>query len=229
MRYYISIFMVAILSGSSCHSDTGQLKINKATSVSESPKLERTVSEMDQSIRRIDFDNFIFDWYPKWASKNLKKPIALKDGEIEYSVKNNNHEGQISYVALVKTIYADLTFDNIEDAIIILEYGGTSSGHTNAIIIYTIKNKKPKFLWGIDTGTQAADGLRNVYKKAGNLIIESYTNKFISNTGEELKTGICCPVKYRQTTYHWDGNKFNNINEQLLDNEYKDARFIIND
>jgi hypothetical protein len=151
------------ISGASC----SNLKIQQSDA-STAPRKEATVKpSTNQSIRSIDFSNFT---YPR--TKDLTEPgkpqgsFVLMDGDLP------DKPGQVG-MSLHSIIYADVTGDGAEDAIVVLEVdttNGTAIPH--AVYLYTLRDKQPQLLWAFDTGDRADGGLRNIYADQGDLVVE---------------------------------------------------------
>jgi hypothetical protein len=78
------------------------------------------------------------------------------------------------------------------------------------VYIFTLRNNRPKFLWGFEGGDRAWGGLRRAYVQDGELVIELFgRGTYIG--GELLSTepaGLCCPRSFTRTHYRWRKGRF---------------------
>jgi len=156
------------------------------------PSLQRISTD---SIRSVDFSNLAF---PNYRTADGRK-VTLKPGEAAPAHIN----------------YGDVTGDGIDEAIVVLpiETRGTAIPHH--VYIYTMKEGSPSLLWDFETCDRADGGLRQVYARSGELIIELY------GRGKVLGTNICAddgtrkehPYPYAVTASHfvWRQGEFKQV------------------
>jgi len=118
---------------------------------------------------------------------------------------------------LFSVTYGDLTNDNTEEAIVILDVtvkGGSAS--PNIVYLYSlVDGAPPKLLWAFSTGDRRDGGLRRVYSETGKLVVELYgKGKIIgtdlySDDGTQAETPF--PYYYTRVRYAWNGSKFQRI------------------
>jgi hypothetical protein len=109
-----------------------------------------------------------------------------------------------------KVMYGDVTGDGAEEALIILGVNTEGSAAVNHVYAYTLKNRRPQFLWGFESGDRAWGGLRKAYPKDGGLVIELWgkgTRLGGDLVGSEF-TGLCCPKSFTRTFYRWQNGGF---------------------
>ena len=105
-----------------------------------------------------------------------------------------------------RVVYADLTGDHVDEAVAIVESGGTA-GDLGAAV-FDVQQGRPHLLGYIDRGGHvevtfgtAVAGLINV--KQG-----------VYAPGDPQ----CCPTKLHETVYRWNGERFMVDTEQVIDN-----------
>ena len=65
-----------------------------------------------------------------------------------------------------------------------------------------------KLLWHFSTGDRADGGLKDVCADTGHLIVELHS--------QEGSNGLCCTTRFVRTRYKWEGDKFQQINVEML-------------
>jgi len=194
----------------------------KLSDASSGPGKEATrkIASTDQSIRSIDFSNFT---YPR--TTDLTEPgkrqgsFTLKNGDLP------DIPGQVG-MSLHSIVYADVTGDRVEDAIVVLEVdttNGTAIPH--AVYIYTLRNKQPQLLWSFDTGDRADGGLRNIFADQGDLVVELYGKGKVLSTDLYADDGTRAqtpyPYYFTQTRYKWDGTEFEQKGAPVIQSDSK--------
>ncbi|HEX7312737.1 MAG TPA: hypothetical protein VF297_02390 [Pyrinomonadaceae bacterium] len=120
-----------------------------------------------QSIRSIDFANFTYPRVGEQRAYIRRKSFTLKGGEYpEHEVEDGMH--------FVRVVYGDVTGDGLEEAIVILGVRTRGSAIPSCVYIYTLRNKRPRLLWGFLTGDRADGGLHKIYDENGELVVELY-------------------------------------------------------
>lgn len=176
-------------------------------------------------IRRIDFKNFTYPWYPTdYTPAHGERKITLRDGEMKVdAVKNTDR----LWASLANVSYADLTGDDQEEAIVTVTTNFDPNGSVACIFIYTSRGGKPSGLWSHETGDRANGGLRSVRVEGLDLVVEQYDIKFDWAKGSyEEGTALCCPRRFIRSRYRWDGERFEKSKSEALPNEYDNARFL---
>jgi hypothetical protein len=161
--------------------------------------------QRSSSIRSIDFANF------KYPGSQGLFPTAEYETESFVLHNGKSKETQNQYgMALTEISYGDVTGDGFEEAMISLNVETDGSAGVDHVYIYTLKNGKPKFLWGFESGDRAWGGLKRVYAEDGNLVVELYGRgtQVEGNLGSTEPAGLCCPRSDTRTRYQWRGNRF---------------------
>src|SRR5437588_7794847 len=176
------------------------------------------------AIRRIDFKNFTYPWYPTdYSRPQGERKITLRDGEMKVEgVKNTDR----LWSSLANVSYADLTGDSQEEAIITVTTNFDPNGSVACIFVYTMRSNEPKLLWLHETGDRANGGLRSLKVESFDLVVEQYDIKFDSAKGSyEEATALCCPKRFIRSRYRWDGEHFEKRKWETWPNEYDNERF----
>lgn len=159
------------------------------------------VSNQNSAIRKIDFRNHTYPPIEDYVD------FTLKNGEKSFVPRESDG------IYLGETQYFDLNGDTEEEAILTLSIQTGGSSMPNLVYIYTLKNKKPKFLWGFMTGDRADGGLKRVYVENGELIVETFgDNKFENGKWKfnlpKNERGLACPTVYTKVRFRWNNAKF---------------------
>lgn len=104
-------------------------------------------------------------------------------------------------------VYADVTGDQRDEAIVPLSSGGTLGNV--AYVVLTMRNNAPVVVLSRTTDRSSAGGLRMTVE-AGQLI------ETVGEFGPE--DPLCCPSMLRRTTFRWDGSKLQVAGEEHVVN-----------
>jgi hypothetical protein len=138
---------------------------------------------------------------------------------MSFALQQGRYEGGRGTLptGLIGITYGDLTNDNSEEAIVILDVtvkGGSAS--PNIVYLYSkVDGEAPRLLWAFSTGDRKDGGLRRVYSDKGKLVVELYgKNKIIgtdlySDDGTQAETPF--PYYYTRVRYVWSGSAFQRI------------------
>ena len=105
-----------------------------------------------------------------------------------------------------RVAYADLTGDGQEDALVIVESGGTL-GDLGAAV-YSLSAGRASVLAWIDRGGQIELRLPNVGPNSALIIVKQ--GLFAAGDAN------CCPSRIKETTLRWDGSAFAIFGEQTV-------------
>lgn len=157
-------------------------------------------------IRLLDFSNFEYSARPIYSDG--EPTFRLKEGRFEGRPFPGLAESETIYLS--QKIYADVTEDGIEEAILVLLVNVRGSAIPYVVYIYTPDDEKPRLLWSFGTGDRADGGLRRAYAADGDLIVELYGKGTIVNKNlkDEENLGACCPKSFTRTRYKWDGAQY---------------------
>ena len=209
----ISVFMLKDNAASS------QTTTNSDSSAIPTPIIEQKSAAKDSSIRQIDFSNFTYQ------GSNGLFPTAEYETET-FTVRNEKSEQtEEQYgMQLASVEYGDVTGDNAEEAIISFHVLTEGSAGVNHVYIYTLKENKPTFLWGFESGDRASGGLNRAYAESGKLVVELFGRgtQVGGNLGMTEPVGYCCPRSFTRTRYQWLNNLFKQSGEiEILPYERK--------
>jgi len=187
-----------------------------------SPTIETTPETKNSSIRQIDFSNFTFQ------GSNGLFPTAEYETETFTLHNGKSEQTEDQYAMQLTPIeYGDVTGDKTEEAIISFHVLTEGSAGVNHVYIYTLKENKPSFLWGFESGDRASGGLNRAYAEGGKLVVELYGRgtQVEGNLGMTEPVGYCCPRSFTRTRYQWRNNRFEQDGEiKILPYERKSAK-----
>jgi len=167
----------------------------------EKTPVEAPEIPLNQDVRKIDFENFTYHWFPK--NENVfKKRIVLRNGQngkIHLEGEKYGPLGEDYQESLSNVSYADLTGDGKEEAIVTV---GVEfyRWRPECIFVFAEKNKKAVQLWKYETSTWDNNLVifRGLRIEAGRLVIEEYK--------EGMAT--CCAESYSRRKFAWNGKTF---------------------
>lgn len=105
----------------------------------------------------------------------------------------------------LRVAYLDVTGDGEDEAIAIVESGGTQ-GDLGAAVLH-IEDGRPAVLGYIDAGGHIEVRL----PEAGGVIV---AQEGVWEPGD----AACCPSRLRERSYHWSGDEFEVVSDQVVDN-----------
>lgn len=185
----------------------------------EAPEPVDVKNRTEQLIDSVDFKNFTFPWYPRgYRPPSGKRNITLRNGELVVDDTGTTNDVLFS---LINVSLADLTGDNVKEAIVTVTANFNPGGSYACTFIYALKSGRLILLWKLESGDRAYGGLRRISLTDSSVIIEKYASKF----GED-ETPICCPKRFHRLYYKWNGTQFQKIRAEELPNEFEDARFL---
>lgn len=167
---------------------------------------------LDQSIRKIDFNNFTYNWFPK-NDNIFKKRIVLRNGEnkeVHLEGKKYGPLGEDYQEQMMNISYADLTGDGKEEAIVTV---GVSLYRWTPMCIYIFseRNKKAVQLFKYEVSKWGTDlDFRGLSINNGRLVIDEF-----DTAGEPN----CCAKRYFRKTIGWNGKTFEEKNLEIFPNE----------
>lgn len=138
-----------------------------------------------------------------------RKFFTLKNGIFYPKFDENGYIIRLG-TYLKSVDFADVTGDGRKEAIVIVGNLCDCSGVWFGVYIYKMAGRKPsRLLWSFRTGDRAVGGLRRVYARKGNLIVELYGLGSAPNKPPQDYHGAqCCTNDYTQRKYRWNGKRF---------------------
>jgi hypothetical protein len=213
----IALGCVSAAVNSSCsRGEHGRISVQKSST-------PVTAATLNSPIKSIDFANFSYQWV-----------TGLGKEKESYTLREGKYEGNAESVPmqLFSVIYADVTNDRQEDAIVAVDVvirGGSAS--PNVIYVYSMQSGELKLLWAFGTGDRAQGGLRQVIGEDGLLVVELYgkdkvvgTDLFADDGTDVIKPS---PFYYTRTRYKWTGKDFKQIEKSKLLSDPKNFRIPI--
>ena len=132
------------------------------------------------------------------------RAIRFNDPAVAGPIIDHFKGGQITPERIV---YADLTGDRVDDALVIVESGGTA-GDLGAAVFSADEGGKPRLLGYIDRAGKVE--VRLAGPVAG--VIVATQGVYAPADAQ------CCPSKLREVVLRWDGKQFAVITDQVIDN-----------
>jgi len=176
--------------------------ISQPTTAPPAQKKQITYPEVN-SIREIDFANFTY-------------PGSTFEGEYQdaypeevFTIHNGKYGDWRDGLTLTSVSYGDVTGDSREEAIVNFSEDTDGSAAQNCVYIFTLEDRKPKLLWAFESGDRSEGGLRRVYAKRGELVVELFGKEAtVGHTSSSEFTGMCCPKSFTRSRYRWIDGEF---------------------
>lgn len=160
-------------------------------------------AQRSASVRSTDFSNFTY------AGSRGHFP-APEYETTRFTLREGKFGDWRRGMSLREVTYGDATGDGVEEAFVVLNVETDGSAAVNHVYVYTLKNRRPEFLWGFESGDRAWGGLRRVYARGGSLVVELWGRGNVP--GRELgvadSEALCCPKSYTRTFYRWEDGSF---------------------
>lgn len=137
------------------------------------------------------------------APATSARSIDFKDPKIAGPIIDHFKGGQITPERIT---YADLNGDKVDDALVVVESGGTA-GDLGAAVFAAVDGK-PRLLGYIDRAGKVEVRL------GGPVTGVIVATSAVPAPGDPQ----CCPTKLREVILQWDGKQFAVITDQLIDN-----------
>jgi hypothetical protein len=161
----------------------------------------------DSPIRRIDFKNFTFDWYPPdYDVPPSGKKIVLKDGEMH---TNFSYGKEPREFYLIGAIYGDLTKDGQEEAVVVVGVINSGTARSGMVFVYIIIEDMPKRIGVYETGDRWDYGYNDADVVDGQLMIERYKPVIIED--KEGQFDMSQSKVYIRDYYNWNENRFKRV------------------
>lgn len=172
---------------------------------SASPSAEKKQISYQEvnSIREIDFANFTYPGSTFEGEYQNAYPEEL------FTLNNGKYGDWRDGLTLISVSYGDVTGDSQEEAIINFSEDTEGSAAQNCVYIFTLDDRKPKLLWAFESGDRSEGGLRRVYAKHGELVVELFGKETtVGDTSSSEFTGMCCPKSFTRSRYLWNDGEF---------------------
>lgn len=159
------------------------------TAPEERPNAHKAASP---DIRSVDFRNFD---YPIVRKMWLDTPLHLRQGvqknlfRVKGVPKDSPENGE---ARLEQVIYGSLNGGGEVAVVEVIIFSG-GSGKASELFVYEMAADKPHLLWSFQSGDRADEGLRDVYFKKGNLVVEIYQ--------ERPDDPLCCASTFNRIFY----------------------------
>jgi hypothetical protein len=143
------------------------------------------------------------------VAANRRKSFSLTDGIFRPRFNDRGYIERLG--AYLKSVeFVDVTSDRQKEAIVVIGNLCDCSGQWFGIYIYQLAASKPvRLLWAFQTGDRAIGGLRQVYGRNGQLVVELYGSGSGPNFPPKNYGGaVCCTYDYTKRRYKWNGSHF---------------------
>ncbi len=172
------------------------------TTKNEKENSETKMNEKNSPIRKVDFKNFTFS---TGEDSKDKKELTLKDGKIEKTEKSE-------VISLGEVKYADLTGDEKEEAIVLINQGEGDKAKINSAYVYMLEDEDPKLLMSLASSDKVM--LKNIASNEGNLMVELFGDakfekgKWEVTVPKEKMNAEKQPTIFTKTQFKWNGKEF---------------------
>ena len=139
------------------------------------------------------------------APATSARSIDFKDPKIAGPIIDHFKGG--GQITPERIAYADLNRDKVDDALVVVESGGTA-GDLGAAVFAAAEDGKPRLLGYIDRAGKVEVRL------GGPVTGVIVATSAVPGPGDPQ----CCPSKLREVILQWDGKQFAVITDQLIDN-----------
>lgn len=139
------------------------------------------------------------------APAESARSIDFKDPSVVRPIIDHFKGGQVTPERIT---YADVTGDRVEDAVVVVESGGTA-GDLGAAV-FGAEGGRPRLLGYIDVAGKVEVRLTAQGQVAGVIAV---TQGIYAPADPQ-----CCPSKLREVVYQWDGRQLKAITDQVVDN-----------
>jgi hypothetical protein len=155
--------------------------------------------------RSTDFRNFAYPWSKsfdsglasisdwKWLGERGAGLLVLRNGRYDFG------EGS-GYLLVSSVTFGDLDGDGDDEAAVDLIRGSGGTANWHFLYIFSVRNRTPKPLGILRSGSRAYGGLTAVAIVNGVLILEFNDPK--------LATADCCSDGFIRVQYRFDGTRF---------------------
>ena len=160
----------------------------------------RAVLAEDQPIRAVDFGNTTIPWEARphvpgqwaWLPTLPTRQLQLRGGRAI--------PGEGDYVRFERVIYADLTGDGQDEAIVEFRYGTGGSATWSYLHVFTGRGGRLECIGVMRAGSRADGGLLKLFAQGGKLELH------FQDTAQRFAD--CCSNGAIVATYRWTGRQF---------------------
>jgi hypothetical protein len=136
------------------------------------------------TIRSVDFKNFSFDWYPRWAdTPSMGRNIVLRDGSMDTGFSYGKEPRKFYLMDAEPISYGDLTGDGNDEAVLAVGVITSGTARAGVVFVYTMSRGKPRRLLAVETGDRWDHGYHSASIRNGELIIERYKPTYLCIAG----------------------------------------------
>ena len=145
-------------------------------------------------IRTVDFNNFT---YPAdlLNGSGARGTLTLRNGTFAFEDKANYVKVECGHR---KVVYGDLTGDGQDEAVVTLWCSTGGTGFFTEAYVYAMQNGHAKLLTSLAGGDRGDQGIYRV----------SIANQQLMIVRGDVTEGVCCPDRFTETAYKWNGKSF---------------------
>jgi hypothetical protein len=166
----------------------------------------------EDGIRKIDFANFTYNWFPQYLREKPDTQTTLEKGKT-FIPKADDAIFLSAKIELHNIIYSDLDKDGVEEAVVVLWVFPERSASLTTFVFKHDKGKA-KQIWVHESGSRAHYGMRNLYLLGDQLVIEEYMRA----KGEGLNVSLT----FSRSFYKLKGNQMLLIQNEKVPNDQPD-------
>ena len=159
-----------------------------------------------RSIRNVDFLNFTFDLdHKSWCAQNLKTDkVVVKHGKF---IDGNGFHFEVDGNRIV---YGDITKDNQDEAVVIINCGDIH--RVEQVLIYTVRSGRPKLVAKLDASDLTGGKLvrRNQCRGCSDGAIIKNQLLMVERLHSAAK---CCSEYIESRSYKWDGTNLKQVGD----------------
>lgn len=203
-----------IVKSSPNNTNTQSLSATPAPQASQvkSPKPKSIQNE--GGIRKIDFANFTYNWFPKYLRDEPDTHITLENGKV-FIPKADDAAFLSAEIELYNITYNDFDNDGVEEAVVVL-WVFPEGGASLTTFVFKYDKGKARQIWVHESGSRANNGMRNLYLLGDQLVIEEYMRA----KGE----GLNISINFLRSFYKLKGNQMLLVKkDEVLNNQPDDS------
>ena len=214
MKYLITFALLAMTACGITQSRQAAVpNATKSREIAPSPS-NSSPSSPNSPIGKIDFTNFVYDWYPTWADAPATgRRIILKEGSMDLNFAYGKEPRKFSLIDNGVS-FGDLTGDGTEEAVVVLNIITSGTARPHLIFVYRIAGGKPEMIWAYETGDRWDYGYHRAFIQNEELVIERYKPNIVDYEGQ--KHEMSSSYAYVRDYYKWNGEGFSEIKTQKI-------------
>jgi hypothetical protein len=166
-----------------------------------------------ESIRQVDFKNFVFPWGNPgspletwhWLHHAAAEKVRLSRGKHEF-LTEAAPDPDSALLRFVSIAYGDLAGDDSDEAAVHLNYTTGGTANWSYLYIFELKNGAPHLMAWLESGSRADGGLVRVKIGDRQLVLDFSDGK--------KRIADCCSTGYIRVHYVWKDGRFVEIERE---------------